>query len=206
MEKQDNLNKEADDIRNALKNIPYEILLKERQANLRLFDHQLGQTADTKGTGLKGSQVAIDKTIAVRKHKKGRPDERSCRERPNMAKTIFEKPRAVFSDPRFEEHTGQLDMSKFLKSYDFLKDAKEKEIKETERMLKNKKKIKKTNKDLITDLKSQKAANQVQIRQIDTLNKKFEIKKQLKKDFKDRGLNPAFIKRRSFIRKYRRSF
>jgi len=196
MNAHDNLNREADEIRNALKSIPYEILLKERQANLRIFEQQMagkGGISDKKDSG---------KTESEFKHKKGKPIERSCKERPSQFKAVFEKTKEKYYDPRFEEHAGELNMSKFLKSYDFLKAAKKNEISKAESLLKSGRKIKKMDKQVVSEIKQLKSANNQQINQMENLAKKFEIKQQLKKKFKDKGINPKFIKKRMLIRKY----
>jgi len=208
MSAQDNLNREADEIRNALKNIPYEILLKERQANLRVFDQQIGNksgNADKNESNNKEDRTdSKSKPESEIKHKKGKPIERSCKERPSQFKPVFEKAKTAYSDPRFEEHAGELNMSKFLKSYHFLKDAKKNEITKAESFLKSKKKIKKMDKQIVSEIKQQKSANIQQINQMENLSKKFEIKQQLKKELKAKGLNPKFIKKREVIRKHRK--
>jgi hypothetical protein len=201
-----NLNREADEIRKALKNIPYEILLKERQANLKVFEQHMAKTDTPSNKKSKDNESNDDfrrKSDGAVKHKKGRPVERSCKERPSQFKTIFDKPKAVYSDPRFEEHAGELSMSKFLKSYDFLKETKKAEIDKAESFLKSKKKIKKMDKQLLADIKSKKAENIQQVKQMENMTKKFEIKQQLKKDLQAKGISAKFIKKRCLIRKHR---
>ena len=186
-------------LKQALENLPFEALLKAKQKNIQDFNSIKNP-----------SKIEKEKKEKLpykgKRAKKDRPLERSSKIRVFQKNKIFEEKKKNFRDPRFEESSGTFTESKFLTSYSFLKDLKQKEIDEAEKILRSKRKRKVLSKEDKADLKTYKGSRKNEINIIERKIKESETKKDLKKEIRERGIQNPYISKKQLQKRFNEKY
>jgi len=198
---------EKSQIRAALKNLPMEVLLKQQREGAKEFnrlyfgkgDKESGD--DQEGSERHGTMTAkgTDKDGPA-KHHKGRPREVSAKVRPKPKTDIFEIKERKGVDPRFEGASSDFRMDRFLSSYGFLKDLKEKEVSEESKLAKKKGKIRKMDPKEREKLLENIRRNKQELNYLEKIRKQEEVKQGMREELKSKGVTDPFLRKSDLTR------
>jgi ribosomal RNA-processing protein 36 len=195
------LDEEENQIKALLKHTSYETLLKLRKedSKISMFSKKIRKEkyAPRSTTTQKGS------TKQEKPKLKGRPKERDARIPVSKFQLVVQPQKPNGRDPRFDGLSGRLDSEKYQKSYGFLIDQKQQEIKDLESEIQktktgSKKQRKKYSEEEIKKLKGVLGKNKEEMNRFKANEDVQEVKKGQKKLVAERvkkGKNPFYLKR-----------
>jgi len=198
---QTRLAQEENQIKELLKHTSYETLLR-----LRKEDNQISTfSKKIKKEAMKPKSLTND--ASEKSKSKSKPKERDARKPITRFKTILESNKPKTRDPRFDGMSGTLNTELFQKSYGFLIDQKQDEVKALQREIKDATRGKNKNKyseDDLATLRNALGKNKDEIYRFKQNEVKRDIKKEHKRNVSERvkkGSNPFYMKQSEFKNK-----
>ena len=154
-------------IRESMKDLPFETILKMRASHPELFSSELRKTkpAFQPESSQKFGKKNSSQPLAAPSDSKA-PVVRSSLVPPARKKLEAPKPKRRGIDPRFEDTAGPLNRDKFHEAYSFLEPLKAREVGAMAKTLASKKAKRKLTREELLKLKSEKGETQAEINRI----------------------------------------